>query len=149
LKLEEALDGVYILRTREKVMGAKEIIEAYKDLTDVERAFRTMKSSLELRPFYHRTEPRVKAHALVCYLAFLIERYVERYLRFHEAGFSARTAFESLSQLGAATMEVDGERYTYISVNFGHVEHSFQSKSNTYFSRSRTPISVRSGTLLG
>jgi len=115
LKIEEALDGVYILRTRERAMNAKEIIETYKDLTDVERAFRTMKSSLELRPFYHRTEPRVKAHALICYLAFLIERYVERHLMSHKAGFSATTAFESLSQLGAATMEVDGERYTYIS----------------------------------
>lgn len=115
LKIEEALDGIYILRTRETAMNARQIIEAYKDLTDVERAFRTMKSSLQLRPFYHRTESRVKAHVLICYLAFLIERYVERHLKIHKAGFSAATAFESLSQLGAATMEVDGQRYTYIS----------------------------------
>ncbi|MBT9148228.1 MAG: hypothetical protein DDT32_01998 [Syntrophomonadaceae bacterium] len=115
IKIEEALDGVYILRTEEQRMSAKEVIEAYKDLTDVERAFRTMKSALRLRPFYHWTENRVRAHALICYLAFLIERYVERTLKHHNAGFSAGTAFESLSQLGAAVMEVDEERYTYIS----------------------------------
>lgn len=115
IKIEEVLDGVYILRTGEQELSAKEVIDAYKDLTDVERAFRTMKSVLELRPFYHWTEPRVKAHALICYLAFLIERYVERALKRHNAGFSSTTAFESLSQLGAATMEVAGERYTYIS----------------------------------
>ena len=114
LKIEEALDGIYILRTKEAGMNSRQIIEAYKDLTDVERAFRTMKSSLQLRPFYHRIEPRVKAHVLICYLAFLIERYVERYLKINKADFSATTAFESLSQLGAATMEVDGQRYTYI-----------------------------------
>jgi hypothetical protein len=45
----------------------------------------------------------------------LIERYVERTLKHHNVGFSAETAFESLSQLGAAIMEVDEERYTYIS----------------------------------
>ena len=115
IKIEEALDGVYILRTGEEGMSAKTVIDAYKDLTDVERAFRTMKSVLELRPFYHWTEPRVRAHALICYLAFLIERYVERSLKRHNAGFSALTAFKSLSQLDAATMVVDGERYTYIS----------------------------------
>jgi transposase len=115
IKIEEALDGVYILRTEEQGMSAKEVIEAYKDLTDVERAFRTMKSALQLRPFYHWTEDRVRAHALICYLAFLIERYVERTLKHHNVGFSAETAFESLSQLGAAVMEVDEERYTYIS----------------------------------
>ncbi len=115
IKIEEALDGVYILRTEEQRMSAKEVIEAYKDLTDVERAFRTMKSALQLRPFYHWTENRVRAHALICYLAFLIERYVERTLKHHNVGFSAETAFESLSQLGAAVMEVDEERYTYIS----------------------------------
>jgi hypothetical protein len=82
---------------------------------DVERVFRTMKSALQLRPFYHWTENRVRAHVLICYLAFLIERYVERALLHHNIGFSARTAFESLSQLGAAVMEVDEERYTYIS----------------------------------
>lgn len=115
LKIEEALDGIYILRTKETAMNARQILEAYKDLTDVERAFRTMKSSLQLRPFYHRTEPRVRAHVLICYLAFLIERYVEQHLKIHKADFSATAAFESLCQLGAATMEVDEQRYTYIS----------------------------------
>jgi hypothetical protein len=55
-----------------------------------------------------------RAHVLICYLAFLIERYVEQKLRNHKAGFSALSAFENLSQLGAATMEVKGQHYVYI-----------------------------------
>ena len=91
-----------------------EVIESYKDLIEVERAFRTMKSVLDLRPMYHWLEPRVRAHVLICYLAFLIERYVELKLRNHKAGFSALSAFENLSQLGAATMDVKGQHYVYI-----------------------------------
>ncbi|NTV19432.1 MAG: IS1634 family transposase [Bacteroidales bacterium] len=112
--LEDALDGVYVLRTGNDKMKAIEIIESYKDLIEVERAFRTMKSVLDLRPMYHWLEPRVRAHVLICYLAFLIERYVEQSLKKHNAGFSALSAFESLSQLGAATMEVKGQHYIYI-----------------------------------
>jgi transposase len=115
IKIEEALDGVYILKTGDLEMGAKAVIDAYKDLTDVERAFRTMKSVLALRPFYHWTEHRVRAHAFICYLAFLIDRYVKRAIETHNAGFSSTVAFESLSQHGAATIDVDGGRYTYIS----------------------------------
>lgn len=64
LRLENELDGVYILRTREKDLNAEEIIESYKDLQDVERAFRSLKSPLELRPFYHHKEERVRGHVL-------------------------------------------------------------------------------------
>lgn len=114
LKLEEAIDGVYILRTKEWAMEPLKVIEAYKDLTEVERAFRTMKSVLDLRPFWHWKEERVRAHALICYLAFLIERYVQRALKNSHADFSAIHAFESLKHLGAAEMKVDAERYFYI-----------------------------------
>ena len=63
---------------------------------------------------YHWLELRVRAHVLICYLAFLIERYVEQSLKKHNAGFSALSAFESLSQLGAATMEIKRQHYIYI-----------------------------------
>jgi transposase len=114
LKLEEAIDGVYILRTKEWAMEPLKVIEAYKYLTEVERAFRTMKSVLDLRPFWHWKEERVRAHALICYLAFLIERYVQRALKTSHADFSAIHAFESLKHLGAAEMKIDDERYFYI-----------------------------------
>lgn len=78
----------------------------------VERAFRTMKSVLEVRPVWHRLEERVRAHALICYLALLIHRYLERALKAAGLGLSADHAFESLNHLGAATMQVDDKQYT-------------------------------------
>ncbi len=71
LELEEALDGVYILRTKQRELTPISIIHAYKGLCYVERAFQSMKSVLELHPFSHHLEPRVRAHAFICFLAYL------------------------------------------------------------------------------
>jgi transposase len=49
----------------------------YKQLLEVERAFRTLKSTLDLRPVYHRKDERIKAHVLLCFLALLLVRIAE------------------------------------------------------------------------
>jgi transposase len=126
LKLEELLDGVYILRTKEQKMEPLKVIEAYKDLAEVERAFRTMKSVLDLRPFWHWKEERVRAHAFICYLAFLIERYVQRALKSSQVDFSALYTFESLKHLGVAEMKIGDERYFYIGEPTHHQQMIFK-----------------------
>jgi transposase len=115
LELEEELDGVYILRTPNEALFPLKVIEGYKQLADVERAFRTMKSSLDLRPFFHHKENRVKAHAMVCFLAFLMEKIVERRLKERRIDLSGPKALKHLKMLGIAVMEIDGERYAYVS----------------------------------
>jgi transposase len=113
--LEEALDGVYILRTKHGELTPLRIIHGYKELCDVERAFRTMKSVLDLRPFYHHLEPRVRAHAFICFLAYLIEKYVEQALKRAEVGMSAEKAFQSLKNMGVAVMKVGHQHYGYVT----------------------------------
>jgi len=54
-----------------------DIVLGYKQLHDVERGFRTLKSDLELRPVYHRRSDRIRAHVLLCWLALLLIRIVE------------------------------------------------------------------------
>jgi len=115
MEIEEALDGVYILRTKQEDLTPLRIIHAYKGLCDVERAFRTMKSGLDLRPFYHHLEPRVRAHAFICFLAYLIEKYVEQALKRAEVGMSAERAFESLKNMGMAVMKVGQDHYGYVT----------------------------------
>ena len=115
LELEEELDGVYILRTPNEALSPLKIIEGYKELADVERAFRTMKSSLDLRPFFHRKEQRVKAHAMICFLAFLMERIIERNLKGEGIDFSGQRALRHLKMLGIAVMEIGGELYGYVT----------------------------------
>ena len=77
---EAQLDGFYILRTSEGAdrLGAAEVVRRYKDLTQVERAFRSLKTvHLEIRPIRHRVESRVRAHLFLCLLAY----YVQWHLR--------------------------------------------------------------------
>ena len=69
---EAALDGIYVLRSTcpEGQLGAPALIRAYKQLKVAERAFRTMKSTLEIRPIHHHLEARVRAHVFLCMLAY-------------------------------------------------------------------------------
>jgi hypothetical protein len=69
---EAALDGIYVLRTPVPAgqLDAPAVVIAYKNLSRVERDFRSIKSDdLDLRPVFHRLEERVKAHVLICMLA--------------------------------------------------------------------------------
>ena len=78
---EAALDGLYVLRTNvsPERLGTAEVVLAYKSLGHVEQAFRHFKlSDLEVRPIYHYTEPRVRAHLLLCMLAYLVQRTMQQ-----------------------------------------------------------------------
>ncbi|HEX3305856.1 MAG TPA: IS1634 family transposase, partial [Streptosporangiaceae bacterium] len=69
---EAALDGIYVLRTPvpEDQLDAPGVVTAYKNLSRVERDFRSIKTDdLDLRPVFHRLEERVRAHVLICMLA--------------------------------------------------------------------------------
>ena len=59
-------------------MTPAEIALGYKNLLDAERGFRDMKSTLMLRPVFHRLETRIRAHILICWLALLLVRVAEQ-----------------------------------------------------------------------
>lgn len=78
---EAALDGIYIIRTSldEAEMAAGEVVLAYKQLAQVEAAFKTMKSvELQARPIRHRLDDRVKAHLFITMLAYYVRLHMER-----------------------------------------------------------------------
>ena len=73
---EEELDGLYIVRSNvePELLDADQTVRAYKDLSKVERAFRSLKTvDLKVRPIYHRRPDRVRAHVLLCMLAYYVE----------------------------------------------------------------------------
>jgi hypothetical protein len=71
---EAALDGLYVIRTTLTAdkLAAPAAVRAYKQLKMAERAFRTMKDTLEIRPIHHHLEPRVRAHIFLCMLAYYL-----------------------------------------------------------------------------
>lgn len=78
VRAEERLDGKYLLSSSDDSLSAEEIALGYKQLQEVERAFRTLKQALELRPMYHRKEERIRTHVTLCWLALLLVRIIER-----------------------------------------------------------------------
>lgn len=77
VKREQKLDGKYLLRSSDPALSAEDIALGYKQLLEVERGWRDMKSDLLLRPVFHRLEDRIRAHVLLCWLALLLIRIAE------------------------------------------------------------------------
>lgn len=80
---EETLDGIYVIRTSEPTerLGAEDTVRSYKNLTQVERAFRSLKGiDLLIRPIWHHTEDHVRAHIFICMLAYYVEWHMRKAL---------------------------------------------------------------------
>jgi len=78
---EAALDGIYVIRTSEPAerLSAEDTVRSYKNLSHVERAFRTLKGiDLRVRPIRHRTEDHVRAHIFLCLLAYYVEWHMRK-----------------------------------------------------------------------
>jgi hypothetical protein len=81
---EALLDGLYVVRTSVSatILSAESTVRAYKDLSKVERAFRSLKTvDLKIRPIYHRVENRVRAHVFLCMLAYYVEWHMRQKLQ--------------------------------------------------------------------
>jgi Transposase DDE domain len=77
VKAEANLDGKFLLRCSDPTLSAEDIAVGYKQLLEVERGWRDIKQTLDLRPVYHRKEERIRAHVLLCWLALLLIRIIE------------------------------------------------------------------------
>ena len=96
---EERLEGKYLLSSSDPDLTAEEIALGYKNLREAERSFRDLKTTLELRPVFHRLEHRIRAHVVVCWLALLLIRIAER-----ASGQSWRRIATELQRLHLVTL---------------------------------------------
>jgi hypothetical protein len=84
INAEAALDGLYVIRTSldKKQLDANAAVAAYKSLSQVERAFRSIKTvDLQVRPVFHYSASRVRAHVFLCMLAYYVEWHMRRCLK--------------------------------------------------------------------
>lgn len=75
---EAKLDGKFLLSTSDPDLSAEDVALGYKNLLEAERGFRDLKTTIELRPIFHRLEHRIRAHVLLSWLALLLIRVAER-----------------------------------------------------------------------
>src|SRR5712664_3105650 len=95
----EAREGAYLLRTNLTANGAADLWKKYMQLTEVEAAFRTLKSELAIRPLFHQLEKRVKAHVLVAFLGYALLVTLKHLLKRVGSEYSPAKALQRLSEL--------------------------------------------------
>jgi hypothetical protein len=124
---EAALDGLYVIRTtcpETKLTSPASVVRAYKQLKMAERAFRTMKDLIEIRPIHHHLEDRVRSHAFLCMLAYYVA--FELHVRLAPLLFTDEEPLSPVdpvapAQRSAAAKAKAGSART----SEGHAAHSF------------------------
>jgi transposase len=122
IRAEAALDGLYVVRSSvaKKHMDSDRVVEHYKSLAKVERAFRCMKTvDLSLRPIYHRNDDRIRSHVFICMLAYYVEWHMRESLRpvlfadeDQESAAAARESIVAPAQRSESAKRKDATRRT-------------------------------------
>jgi hypothetical protein len=110
VRLDEKLDGKYVIRTNTD-LSAGEVALAYKGLSEVEQAFRTLKSELEIRPMYHWTERRIRGHIAACFLALVCRAQLKVRLRQVDETVPLTKALRELHQVRAHVLRLKDRHY--------------------------------------
>ena len=106
-------DGLNLIIAHPDLAGtAQELVAYYFAKDKVEKDFRIIKSSLELRPVHHRTDPKVQAHVSLCILGLLLERTLEKKLRDAGLKWSADKAISTLASCHLNRLATETPTYT-------------------------------------
>lgn len=107
IKADELYDGIFVLTTNTK-LSSIQVVERYKDLWQIEAAFRSLKSELEMGPIYHFKDRRIRAHIMICFLAFCMRVALYKKLKAHFKleKFSYTQVMRDLSALQAVSLKI-------------------------------------------
>jgi transposase len=99
LRQAQLMDGKLMLVTNVKDLSPAEVVQRYKALADIERGFRVLKSEIEIAPVYHRLPQRIRAHAMVCFMALIVYRVMRQRLKLAKSDLSPEKALSHLSRI--------------------------------------------------
>jgi len=122
---EARLDGKFVLSTS-TALPAAEVAQAYKSLWRVERAFREVKSTLDVRPIFHQRDDSVIGHIVGCFLALRLEVDLQRRLDAKSLAAPWPDLMRDLARLQAVIVDLDGTRYRLRTDCQGHAAKAFQ-----------------------
>ena len=111
----ELFDGKLALLTNTSDLSPAETVKHYKALADIERGFRVLKSDIEIAPVHHRLPDRIRAHALICFLALVLYRVMRMRLKAEEHSASPRTALNLLSRFQKHTAHIGDHTFNTTS----------------------------------
>lgn len=104
-------DGFFGFYCNDPSLSKNQILESYRMLWQIEESFRCMKSTLDLRPIYHWTEPRIEGHIMLCFLSFYVLRALQRFVQDAGVNLSAERILDSLSEVVAFEIKTSDCEY--------------------------------------
>jgi len=107
---ETRIDGKLLLETTNRHLSADEVVHQYKELQEIERCFRTLKSSLDIRPVFHWVDRRIQAHIFICVMALQIQRLMRHRLQKANITRSPERVLEKLSFQRTVEAQLKGRR---------------------------------------
>lgn len=99
LRTARRREGRYLLRSNLTDTDPEKLWQMYLQLTQVEQAFKDLKSDLSVRPVYHQKERRIEAHIMVCFLAYCVHITLREKLRLHAPGLTPRQVLDHLGKI--------------------------------------------------
>ncbi len=103
----EMMDGKLLLVTNVADLKPAEVVVRYKALADIERGFRVLKSEIEIAPVYHRLPERIRAHALVCFMALIVYRVMRQRLKLAKSDLSPEKALAQLRRIQRHSVRIN------------------------------------------
>jgi transposase len=111
IERDKNYDGLYVLTSNTKLSG-KQIIDSYKDLWQVEHAFRQLKTELETGPIYHWKDDRIRAHVMICFMAFVLRTVFYKKIKKEKQTAGFTEVMQDLKQLHAVKIKLKTQTLT-------------------------------------
>jgi len=103
----ELMDGKLLLVTNVPDLKPQEVVQRYKALADIERGFRVLKSEIDIAPVYHWLPKRIKAHAMLCFMALIVYRVMRQRLKLAKSEFSPEAALAQLKRIQRHSVSIN------------------------------------------
>lgn len=103
----ELMDGKLLLVTNVPDLKPPEVLNRYKALADIERGFRVLKSEIDIAPVYHRLPQRIRAHAMLCFMALILHRVMRQRLKLAKSEFSPDQALAQLRRIQRHSVSIN------------------------------------------
>ena len=101
------MDGKLLLVTNVQDLWPPDVVRRYKALADIERGFRVLKSEIEIAPVYHRLPERIRAHAMLCFMALIVYRVMRQRLKLAKSDISPERALEKLRRIQRHSVSIN------------------------------------------
>lgn len=103
----ELMDGKLLLVTNVPDLTPQEVVSRYKALADIERGFRVLKSEIDIAPVYHRLPQRIRAHAMLCFMALIMHRVMRHRLKLAKSEISPEQALAQLRRIQRHSVSIN------------------------------------------